>query len=806
MVSATSRPPSRAKSSSMAPDNMGRSSSIRDFGKPREFSLYKGVSNRPFGWKRASRVPEMGATARDFGMKKFDGVARQSTDWDRLRKDPDLWSSAGNCLVHLYERGQSRRGPAFKVPVETLLATNCQPLLQRFLGEAEYQLLVFGNNIDVDLECSRASDFELYIPAPPDAERGQAFLYHAATRNFFAWIFGKSLVGSHLGGALVGLLNSMNEFRSPGEDNVVAIMDFMDEEGYSDMRNSPDHALGVLFFAEHFHFRDLWIDAFAHCVGTSEKLIASPGFEFISITSRALITRSRLEMDMRLDVCGRKMESFLLDDLSDAHLGLPSGARAYLDKFRSFLHSYYIAKLGYYPPTSGEAGNAAFPKSIFRQMCTEFQKLYDFLVDSSFTSSDAIRFSQQGSICVLQSVQSFDQRHKLSPLQHPLPLLPEDENVPPKAGINKRFSWGRGDKMKPDPRLVTFAALSKATNREDPSLTACTLVRAYRGFEKDCIFNPSKTEKREKLSQADARKVRWILIYSILQTLLDATKVPNQVRDTHNVHYNLCVQTAGCPPRKERPLESLLCTQTHQTWQDYAMSQKKPQTYNTPLSRVETKPDIDYHAIAHRPQHNQSRSESHVSLISRRSTARKVKSTFGNVPELHHPRPHRISFHEILVHGYGNGTNGVNITAESSPTGGDGSDVERKLSESSRTSFIEEISSRWSNSSDEGRETQSPNTTISYDSQRCSKDSLDASKKSIREHLDRPMSTYGLARVPSSVYSASIYDEQLALAPAPLSVEKGLEEEMMIGQALTTDYEDNVERKVNRELNTYLEA
>ncbi len=77
----------------------------------------------------------------------------------------------------------------------------------------------------------------------------------------------------------MGLLNSMNEFRSPGEDNVQAIMDYMDEEGYAEMRNQPDHALAILFFAEHFHFKDLWVDAFAHCTGMNERLISCPGFE-----------------------------------------------------------------------------------------------------------------------------------------------------------------------------------------------------------------------------------------------------------------------------------------------------------------------------------------------------------------------------------------------------------------------------------------------------------------------------------------------------------------------------------------------
>ena len=100
-----------------------------------------------------------------------------------------------------------------------------------------------------------------------------------ATRNFFAWALGKSLVGTHLGGALVGLLNSMTEFRSQGVDSVEDILDYMDEEGYADMRSSPIHALAVLFFAEHFRFKDLYIEAFTHCTGMHDRLAAIPGFD-----------------------------------------------------------------------------------------------------------------------------------------------------------------------------------------------------------------------------------------------------------------------------------------------------------------------------------------------------------------------------------------------------------------------------------------------------------------------------------------------------------------------------------------------
>lgn len=86
MAGAASQPPSRAKSFTSTRTTIGRSSSIREFGVTREFSLYKGISERPMGWKKTSRAPELGTTAGEFGIKKFDGKARLSTDWDGLRK------------------------------------------------------------------------------------------------------------------------------------------------------------------------------------------------------------------------------------------------------------------------------------------------------------------------------------------------------------------------------------------------------------------------------------------------------------------------------------------------------------------------------------------------------------------------------------------------------------------------------------------------------------------------------------------------------------------------------------------------
>lgn len=752
----------------------------------------RALCHRNTNWKprRSTRAPELGSTARDMGVRKFDGTARSSTEWDGLRRDPELWFPEGNCLVHLYGRGQSRRGPAFRVPIEALLSSGCRPLLDRFMVSHSAES---GGSTGQP----NSRNFELYIPAPPKVEREQAFVFHSATRNFFAWVFGKSLVGSHLGGALVGLLNSMNEFRSPGEDNVQAIMDYMDEEGYADLRNSPDHALGVLFFAEHFQFKDMWIDAFAHCTGMHDRLASSPGFEFITRISRALITRSRMEMDIRLARAGDMLGTFLSDDLSDAHLGLPTSSRAHLDKFRSFLHSYYVAKLGYYPPTSPNRSSTSFPKNAYMQMCQEFHSLYEYLVDSN---SEAIPFSQQGGICVLQSVQAFDSRNKFPSLPHTLPLLPEGQDASPsKSILSRRRSWyPKSDKMKPDPRLVAFSALSKATNSGQQSLLDCGLVRAYRGFEKECIFSPFRSDKDEKISQTDARKVRWILIYTILQTLISVTKIPPEVRDTRNVSYNLCVLVAGCLPWKESsPHPTLLRTQSDQMRDDALSTQQTSPTITerSTISPQEIKPDIDYFAITHRPQSARPASIASGS-ISRRGTVRRALSSLGNMPELRHPTPKRPIYHEILVHGYGNGTNNVSITEDlASPI--DEEEQHRQPSSDSASTTAEDLSSRWSNSSIGEVRYESP-TTNSFSSSR--KNSV-----TIEEFLDSPLPDGVMIKRPSTSYSESVYEG--SLQPEPLQVKKDSSgDRTKVTTEVKDEWNHTLDGTANDELLAYINA
>ena len=286
-------------------------------------------------------------------------------------------------------------------------------------------------------------------------------------------------------------------------------------------------------------------------------------------------------MDIRLEHVGRSLGNFLEDDLSGANLGLPDEARAHLERFRSFLHSFYIQKHGYWPPARTDRRVASLPKPILRSMYFDFRCLYDYLVDpSSYCSLQGVLDNDRladGGICALQNLTAFDSRYKFAPLPYLLPRNPEISTLlrPQKpSGLSRVF---RNKYAKNERRMATLGALTAATNCDDMNVMECALVREYFRFEREWTIKEDK-----KIAASDARKVRWILIYAILQNLISVTRAPREVRDTESVSYPLCCQIAGTPP-----------------WKVDANLQKATESKaSTPATLVNTtleiKPDLDY--------------------------------------------------------------------------------------------------------------------------------------------------------------------------------------------------------------------
>ena len=92
----------------------------------------------------------------------------------------------------------------------------------------------------------------------------------------------------------------------------------------------------------------------------NNDLASSGEFQGISRASKALITRAHLEMDIRIEHAGRSIKSFLEDDFSQV-LTDP-GADSHMERFRSFLYTFYVAKYGYWPPMKAKKDQVALPK------------------------------------------------------------------------------------------------------------------------------------------------------------------------------------------------------------------------------------------------------------------------------------------------------------------------------------------------------------------------------------------------------------------------------------------------------------
>ncbi|KAH8898178.1 hypothetical protein GQ53DRAFT_678225 [Thozetella sp. PMI_491] len=652
------------------------------------------MSNRERGWKSRAgefmedRIPQCAK------VKRWDGAARACTAWDSLKRDAELWHKNGNCLVHLYRKGQSRRGPAFRVPLSNLLAARCHPLIKNFLIWDDTQgpmPRLDPGHLDAWSRRNPRARVELYIPPPRNSSKPDGIRFHLAIRNLLAWVFRRSMVGEHLGAALIGLMSSMEDLRCQGENHLAGLMDYMDEEGYLAIKNQPIHALAILRLAEHFQLKDLYINAFTHCAGMNDQLLAYPEYQAVSSMTRQLMRRAKVEMDLKLGRAGVMLQNFLEDDLSEAHIGLTDGGRAHLERFRGFLVAFFAARLGYYPPESIDQRSLIFEPEVYRLMRDNFQALHDYLVDTRIDLHGETPLSALGGICTLQTVHGFDTRNRFASLPHPLPRLP-GQVPPPKS---RRLSWlAKSDKLSPDRRLVTHAALVKATNHTDLAVMNNELVVAYRRFEEDAVCSPLKFDRLEKLTQADARKIRWILIYAVYQVLRSCTQPPAECQDTEGVHYNIAISTANLPPWKEsppprQPRRSEVALKPAASMSSVSLPTTpsvstsilsfSADTNSTPY---EIKPDIDYFALTHQPEEPRRPSTATTARSRGRSTGPPVRlrslqgslrrslSAFRNSytstdspPEV--PKPvRRLSYHEIVVEGYGNGTNEVQLDGE----------------------------------------------------------------------------------------------------------------------------------------------
>lgn len=542
----------------------------------------------------------------------------------------------------------------------------------------------------------------LYLSAPRGADLEATIDHHLAIRNFFAWLYNVPMAGRTLGKSLVELKDLLDLYRPEHEErNQADIVTFADFQRYLDFRECVDHALAAMHFAERCQVEDLWIDAFAHCVGMGHRgLRTSLEYPTLSRTSKNMISKARLEVDVRSDRVSRSVANFFENDLSAAFLGLHQAAREHLDRFRSFLQSFYIEQHGFWPPQDFE--DEEIKRALYVELYSDFRNLYHHLVDNDSTSAMVDNVSHSGGVCTLQNIQAFDSRHSYDALPHPLPMLPVPPTLTTSSSTSKLGNLTMGKKRRAQREArdeSSMQALVDSSNR-DWNIMGCLLVRRYSEFERLSVLDDF-----ENVSLVDGRKVRWILIYAVLQTLITVMQAPKQVRNTEGLSYSLCCHTPKTMPwnmgsNNSFDTQSLASSRTSEATASVA-----------PLTRevkVELIPDVNYsHTNASSASLSQTQSRNRAerrnslpllsatsttstrttTTVSRKASSASRSSSLRRFLVRHststedNPLPTMPSisrrttivnkapaFCEILVQGYGNGLNAAVITNSTPPT------------------------------------------------------------------------------------------------------------------------------------------
>ena len=406
---------------------------------------------------------------------------------------------------------------------------------------------------------------EIYFPAPLNQSKTDTVRHHLTTRNVFALLMDKSLVGLNLFQALADLHERLEMYMPPESDNTSMIIDYIVSKGLDDVRNDPASAAGLLAWSEmpNVRWREGWREAFVHCAGMYSRLINVPEVRDISAITRALLERAHLDLQVRVSGAEEKLAAFDLNEMwppTNSSLATPP-ARASFERFRKFLIKFYEHVYWAWPPQQSEDREGWLTRDLVQRLQRDFGALYDYLVDrdvewdeSEFRSGrkwDIVSKSAKANfhadtedLPITEILISFDNKYRFQHVPHPFPIVPE--SIPPAHHATKQGGLFGAKKPKPSDDRSTekraALAYSEATNiyHLGSEFVSNELVEAFSRFE--------KTDRPGEIDPYVARKGRWVLLYGILQILSTLSVDTPGLRFVDDVQYFLSPKLRGTPP------------------------------------------------------------------------------------------------------------------------------------------------------------------------------------------------------------------------------------------------------------------
>lgn len=103
--------------------------------------------------------------------------------------------------------------------------------------------------------------YKVFIDAHSGGSKVDVLRYHITTRNFFAFLLRKPLVGFTFYQALVDLHERLEEYLSPNIDCAVALQSYLVMIGLVNVSNEPRAAAGLLAWSEDVRWNNGWREA-----------------------------------------------------------------------------------------------------------------------------------------------------------------------------------------------------------------------------------------------------------------------------------------------------------------------------------------------------------------------------------------------------------------------------------------------------------------------------------------------------------------------------------------------------------------
>ena len=399
--------------------------------------------------------------------------------------------------------------------------------------------------------------YELSFPVPAGASQAEVLRHHLATRNVFALLMNKAIVGLDFGQTLKDLHGRLLQYMPPETGCAGMIKRYLVDNELNDVRNDPAIAAGLLAWSEDpsVCWPEGWREGFVHCVGMYPRLSATTEIGGIGLLSQELLERAHDELHVRVGAAEDRLSSFDFHDVWPVGSASPSAARSSFDSFRRFLRHFY-EKACKTSPVQGtrENGKGWLTRSLVDRLQRDFGALYDYVVDRDVIWDGSERRSERRPKIVSRTKRAtfradshdlpmtdllvtFDDRNGFPHIPHPYPLLPT--SIPIENG-GKRS-------------LFDFKATKGVDNRTSLSYAEATNVFLLgpRFGRNDLVDAFHKFEKRDQLGKVnplDARKGRWILLYCILQALADVSVDTPGLWCKGGVSYFLNPRLNGAPP------------------------------------------------------------------------------------------------------------------------------------------------------------------------------------------------------------------------------------------------------------------